>query len=253
MTHYEVLGVPEDASFEDLRTAYRKKALLRHPDKNQSGNDDGFHRIREAFSALEDPEKRQAYDEALELARERAELVIGGPQGEFGLAPGAGGADGMPRRKTAPRPGSKRGNQASLRACTEAGCREVLKALPYAASEEAKTELLLDECKALPTGKAKRRQWAGGLMGHQKQALKQKAKAEQKAELAKLQKGWLQQGPKSSNPAKGAGRGSAEQRSSVNRKALEEKKSSETAEDQERQTSGKEEQTSGKEPPAVPQ
>merc|ERR1719487_2326548 len=118
MTHYEVLGVREDASFEGLRTAYRKKALLRHPDKQQGdSSSDQFHFIKEAFNALEDPERREAYDDSLEKARDRAELVIGGPQGNFGLAPEASANQGVARTKTAPRPGSKRGNKESLRAC----------------------------------------------------------------------------------------------------------------------------------------
>lgn len=169
MTHYELLGVGEEASLEEIRRAYRQKALLRHPDK-QGGDEDGFHEIRQAFTALEEPSRRAAYDEALERARDRAELVLGGPAGLAGLAPEHDHPAGVARVKTAARPGSKRGNAKALRACTEsAGARAVLKALPYTTSEEAKTDLLFEQVVQLPagTGKEKRREWAGGLMAHE--------------------------------------------------------------------------------------
>merc|ERR1712096_310038 len=93
------------------------------------------------------------------------------------------------------------GNAKALRACTEsAGARAVLKALPYTTSEEAKTDLLFEQVVQLPagTGKEKKREWTGGLMAHEKQKLKARAKVLQKEELAKLASGWLQQGPKKS-------------------------------------------------------
>ena len=64
--YYEVLGVPRDATAEDIKQAYRKLALKWHPDRYDG--DDGeqaeetFRRINEANEVLSDPEKRARYD-----------------------------------------------------------------------------------------------------------------------------------------------------------------------------------------------
>lgn len=60
--HYEVLGVPPDASTEDVREAYRRLAFRYHPDRNQAGGDERMARINEAYSILSDPLRRKAYD-----------------------------------------------------------------------------------------------------------------------------------------------------------------------------------------------
>jgi curved DNA-binding protein len=64
--YYEVLGVPRDASAEDIKKAYRKLAMKWHPDRH-SGDDrqqaeEKFKRINEAKEVLTDPEKRAKYD-----------------------------------------------------------------------------------------------------------------------------------------------------------------------------------------------
>src|SRR3954466_4173833 len=61
--YYELLGVPRDASEEDIRRAYRKLARENHPDVNKDPEaEDRFKEISEAYEVLRDPEKRQRYD-----------------------------------------------------------------------------------------------------------------------------------------------------------------------------------------------
>ncbi|MDH6358528.1 molecular chaperone DnaJ [Parabacteroides sp. PF5-9] len=63
--YYEVLGVTRDASAEEIKKAYRKKAIEYHPDKNP-GNQEAeelFKEAAEAYDVLSDAQKRQRYDQ----------------------------------------------------------------------------------------------------------------------------------------------------------------------------------------------
>jgi curved DNA-binding protein len=61
--YYEVLGVPRDASQDDIRRAYRKLARDYHPDLNrESDAEDRFKELGEAYEVLSDPDKRVRYD-----------------------------------------------------------------------------------------------------------------------------------------------------------------------------------------------
>ena len=60
---YEVLGVPRDATEDDIKKAFRKQARKLHPDVNKSPNaEEEFKELNEAYDVLCDPQKRSAYD-----------------------------------------------------------------------------------------------------------------------------------------------------------------------------------------------
>lgn len=69
---YEILGVREDASTEEIRTAYRKLARRHHPDVNpgDAKAEETFKRISAAHEVLSDAKKRAAYDEFGEASLE---------------------------------------------------------------------------------------------------------------------------------------------------------------------------------------
>jgi hypothetical protein len=91
MTHYEVLGVGEKATTEEIRRAYRRQARDHHPDANPADPAAGerFRRLAEAYEVLSDPVRRSWYDAAVGVRQG------GGAAG--GSAPGPG-----PRAGTAP-------------------------------------------------------------------------------------------------------------------------------------------------------
>lgn len=73
---YTTLGVEKSATFDEIKKAYRKLALKKHPDRG--GNKEEFQEIQKAYECLSDKEKRDIYDK----------------YGEEGLEGGAGGGAG---------------------------------------------------------------------------------------------------------------------------------------------------------------
>ena len=69
-THYEILGVQQDASTSIIKKAFRKKVKLYHPDRTPGVDGSRFQAIVEAWDILSDPWKRKNYDrELLQAAR----------------------------------------------------------------------------------------------------------------------------------------------------------------------------------------
>ncbi len=61
---YKLLGVPREASQDDIRKAHRKLVRKHHPDANPGdpSSEERFKEIQRAYEVLSDPEKRRAYD-----------------------------------------------------------------------------------------------------------------------------------------------------------------------------------------------
>jgi len=61
--YYEILGVPRNASAEELKSAFRRLARQYHPDINKDADaEERFKEINEAYAVLSDPERRATYD-----------------------------------------------------------------------------------------------------------------------------------------------------------------------------------------------
>ena len=64
--YYQILGIPGNASEDELKKVYRKLAMQYHPDRNpgkEKWANEKFKEINEAYGVLGDPEKRKQYDQ----------------------------------------------------------------------------------------------------------------------------------------------------------------------------------------------
>src|SRR5246127_4691057 len=88
--YYEILGVDRGVDVEEIKKAYRKLAVKFHPDKNPGDKaaEENFKELGEAYEALNDPQKRGAYDQyghAPFDARQRAGRGGGGFHDPFDI------------------------------------------------------------------------------------------------------------------------------------------------------------------------
>lgn len=62
-THYEILGVSPRATIEEIKLAFRKRAIETHPDRPENaGKEQEFKEANNAIQVLSDPQKRRTYD-----------------------------------------------------------------------------------------------------------------------------------------------------------------------------------------------
>lgn len=87
---YKILGVEKDANEQEIKKAYRRLAIVHHPDKNpdDAAAAEKFKEIAEAYETLSDGEKRARYDNGDDLVDPSEMFGGGGMGGAFG---GGGG------------------------------------------------------------------------------------------------------------------------------------------------------------------
>lgn len=81
-SHYTLLQVPEQASADELRQAFRRLSKRFHPDTTSlpaSEAEQAFQRLRQAYAVLSDPDTRRRYDAELRLARVAASAAAATP------------------------------------------------------------------------------------------------------------------------------------------------------------------------------
>ena len=85
--YYEILGIGKNASADEIKKAFRRKAVELHPDK-QGGDEAKFKEVNEAYEVLKDTGKRQRYDQF-------GHAGVGGSAASDGGNPFGGGFNGQ--------------------------------------------------------------------------------------------------------------------------------------------------------------
>ncbi|XP_017784313.1 PREDICTED: dnaJ homolog subfamily C member 7 [Nicrophorus vespilloides] len=114
--YYKILGVEKNASEDEIKKAYRKRALVHHPDRHASASEaekkeqeKKFKELGEAYSVLSDQKKKARYDSGQDLddyadgagmhdfdAQQVFQTFFTSRDFNFGGAPGGGGGGGFP-------------------------------------------------------------------------------------------------------------------------------------------------------------
>ena len=89
---YDILGISQNASGEEIKKAYRRLSKKYHPDANPGDKEaaEHFARVAEAYAVLQDPEKRRKYDLSLQ---KKSQNPFRENSGKRAAASGKGGID----------------------------------------------------------------------------------------------------------------------------------------------------------------
>jgi curved DNA-binding protein CbpA len=82
VTYYDILEVSQAARAEEIKQAYRRLAMLWHPDRNRGNRrvaETKLQELNEAYALLRDPARRAHYDRLLK--QQRARLMAGNDNG----------------------------------------------------------------------------------------------------------------------------------------------------------------------------
>ena len=88
---YKLLGLPREASQDDIRKAHRKLVRKHHPDAKDGdrSSEERFKEIQQAYEVLSDPDKRREYDKKVRLPEGvlagHARRLVEEPQGRVRL------------------------------------------------------------------------------------------------------------------------------------------------------------------------
>ncbi len=85
--YYEILQISKNADADTIHRVYRLLAQRFHPDNQDTGDEQRFREIHEAYLVLKEPDKRAQYDVHYEARRhERWRLIVSGPPDYRGIA-----------------------------------------------------------------------------------------------------------------------------------------------------------------------
>lgn len=79
--HYDVLGIPKEASNDEIKKAYYDQSKLHHPDV-KDGSHDKFRDITNAYEVLGNPKLRKLYDRGLIFEKQSTaeDVIVGDPE-----------------------------------------------------------------------------------------------------------------------------------------------------------------------------